>query len=71
MRNPTLGIPALEDELFASLLIFEYLYYIFVFGKREGKKERKREGKKGREGKGEKGREGKGKGKGNAPQAKI
>ena len=59
-RNPNLGIPALEDELFAVLLIFEYSYYIFVFGKREGKRERKREGKGKREGK-EKGRE-KGKG---------
>ena len=31
-RNPNLGIPALEDGLFANLLIFDYLYYIFVFG---------------------------------------
>ena len=27
-----MGIPALEDGLFANLLIFDYLYYIFVFG---------------------------------------
>ena len=53
MRNPNLGIPALEDGLFANLLIFDYLYHIFLFGKR--KREGKREGKKGRE----KGREGK------------
>ena len=26
-RNPNLGIPALEDGLFANLLIFDYLYY--------------------------------------------
>ena len=25
-RNPNLGIPALEDGLFANSLIFEYLY---------------------------------------------
>ena len=24
-RNPTMGIPALEDGLFANLLIFDYL----------------------------------------------
>ena len=37
-RNPAMGIPALEDGLFAILLIFDCLYYIFVFGKvREGK----------------------------------
>ena len=59
-RNPTMGIPALEDELFANLSIFEYLYYIFVFGKTEGKRERKREGKGKREGKNDKW-EGKGK----------
>ena len=36
-RNPTMGIPALQDILFANLLIFDYLHYIFVFGKgREG-----------------------------------
>ena len=29
-RNPNLGIPAMEDELFANLLIFDYVYYIFV-----------------------------------------
>ena len=42
-RNPNLGIPALEDGLFANLLIFDYLYYICF--EREGK----REGKNGRE----------------------
>ena len=52
-RNPILGIPPLEDGLFANLLIFDYLYYTFVFwegtgkGKEQGK--RKRERKKGRE----------------------
>ena len=30
--NPTMGIPAVEDGLFANLLMFDYLYYIFVFG---------------------------------------
>ena len=29
-RNPNLCIPALEDGLFANLLIFDYLYYIYV-----------------------------------------
>ena len=46
-RNPNLGIPALEDGLFANVLIFDYLYHIFV--RREGKREGKRERKKGRE----------------------
>ena len=37
-RNPNLGIPALENGLFANLLIFDYLYYTFLCGKeREGK----------------------------------
>ena len=46
-RNPTMGIPSQEDGLFANLLIFDYLYYTFLFGKGKGK------GKgKGREGKG-------------------
>ena len=40
-RNLNLGIPALKDGLFANLLIFDYLYYIFY--KREGKREGKRE----------------------------
>ena len=52
-RNPNLGIPALEDGLFANLLISDYLYYIFF--KRERKREGKREGKKGREKEGKKG----------------
>ena len=26
-RNPTMGIPALEDGLFVNLLIFNYVYY--------------------------------------------
>ena len=34
-RNPNLGIPALEDGLFANLLIFDYLYvslgYIYIY----------------------------------------
>ena len=56
-RNPNLGIPALEDGLFANLSIFDYLYHIFVFGKekRKGKREKKKGKEKGREGK--KGRE--------------
>ena len=63
--NPNLGIPPLEDGLFANFLILDYLYYTFLFlgreGNRKGKREGKREGKKGKE----KGREkGKGKGKG-------
>ena len=29
-RNPNLGIPALEDGLFANLLIFDYLYYTYI-----------------------------------------
>ncbi len=29
-RNPAMGIPALEDGLFANSLIFNYLYYIFL-----------------------------------------
>ena len=37
-RNPTMGIPAPVDGLFANLLIFNYLYYIV-----------EREGEKGRE----------------------
>ena len=62
-RNPNLGIPALEDGLFAKLLIFNYLY--FWEGKRNGKGKGTREAKKGREKRREKGREkGKGKGKG-------
>ena len=28
-RNPTMGIPALEDGLFANLSIFDYLYIEF------------------------------------------
>ena len=54
-RNPNLGIPALEDGLFANLLIFDYLYYIFLFGKgREtrGKGKGKGKGRKGEMGRG-------------------
>ena len=58
-RNLILGIPPLEDGLFANLLIFDYLYYTFCFcWEGKGKRAGKREGQKGRE----KGRE-KGKGK--------
>ena len=53
-RNPNLGIPPLEDGLFANLWICYYLFYIFVFGKGKGK-EKGREKEKGK---------GKGKGKG-------
>ena len=35
-RNPNLGIPALEDRLFANLLIFNYLCYIFL-GREKGR----------------------------------
>ena len=28
-RNPNLGIPALEDGLFANLLIFDCLYMLY------------------------------------------
>ena len=34
-RNPNLGIPPLEDGLFANLLIFDYVYYTFCFLGRE------------------------------------
>ena len=50
--NPTMGIPALEDGLFAILLIFNYLQRK---GKGKGKekdKKKEREWKKGREGEG-------------------
>ena len=45
-RNPNLGIPALEDGLFANLLIFNYLQRKGKGkGKEKGKgRERKREG---------------------------
>ena len=43
----------MEDGLFANLVIFDYLYYMFVGRekgwKTEGKREGKREGKKGKE----------------------
>ena len=70
-RNPNLRVPALEEGLFAKPSIFDYLYYIFLFGKGKGRgkgkgktekarekgreKEREKEREKGREGK--KGRE--------------
>ena len=44
-----MGIPALDDGLFANLLFFDYLYYIFVFGKTERKKGRDKEREKGME----------------------
>ena len=51
-RNPTIGIPALEDGLF----VFKFVDFQSFIVKRE----RKREGEKGREGKGrEKGKNGK------------
>ena len=28
--NPNLGIPALEDGLFANLLIFDYIYHTYI-----------------------------------------
>ena len=45
-RNPTMGIPALEDGLFANLLIFDCVYVFRYFCKgngREGKREEKRQ----------------------------
>ena len=44
-RNPDLGIPALEDGLFANLLIFGCLFYIYIFAWKGKGKEGKREGK--------------------------
>ena len=45
MRNPILGIPPLQDGLFANLSIFYYLYDTFLFfGEGKGKREGKREG---------------------------
>ena len=65
-RNPNLGIPALEDGLFANLLIFNYLYYIFV------KLEGKREGKKGRgKGRGNHLYRSEGRGRGSDPATKL
>ena len=65
-RNPNLGIPALENGLFANLLIFDYSYYIFFFGGREqGREKGKGKGKGKREGKRKGNREGKGKREGN------
>ena len=52
-RTPTIGIPALEDGLFANLLIFDDLYVFRYFCKGTG-----------REGKGKEKGKGKGKGKG-------
>ena len=49
MRNPNLGIPALEDGLFASLLIFNYLY---GKGKGRGKKKEREKGREKGKGKG-------------------
>ena len=51
-RNPNLGIPALEDGLFANLLVsIIYIVYLFCWegkgegkGKGKGKREGKREG---------------------------
>ena len=36
-RNPTMGIPALEDGLLANLLIFDYLYVFLYFCKGKGR----------------------------------
>ena len=58
-RNPTMGIPALADGLFANLLISDYLYMCFVIFVKVMEGKGKEKGK-GRE-KGEKGRGGKGK----------
>ena len=63
-RNPNLGIPALEDGLFANLLVFTYLYYIFFCLGRERKGKGKGKGKGKAKGKGKGKEKGKGKGKG-------
>ena len=47
-RNPNLGLPPLEDGLFANLTIFDYLYYTFCCLGRERKREGKREGRRER-----------------------
>ena len=44
-RNPTMSITALEDELFTNLLVFNYLYYILLFGKGNEKGKGKGKGK--------------------------
>ena len=53
-RNPTMGIPALEDRLCKFVDFRLFILYICVW---ERKREGKREGKKGREKEREKGRE--------------
>ena len=62
-----MGIPALENGLFANLLIFDCLYYICLFGKgkRKGKGKGKRNKKRKRK------REGKGKREGNYEDRKV
>ena len=48
-RNLNLGIPALEDRLFANLFfLIIYIIYFELEGEKEGKQEGKREGKKDR-----------------------
>ena len=44
-RNPNLGIPALEDGLFANLLIFDYLYVFRYFCKGKGREKEREEGR--------------------------
>ena len=44
-RNPNLGIPALEDGLFANLLIFDYYIIYLLKGKGKGKGRGKGKGK--------------------------
>ena len=51
-----MGIPALEDGLFANLMIVYYSYYTFCLGKEKGREKRREEGKGKGKGKG-KGRE--------------
>ena len=47
-RNPNLGLPALEDGLFANSLIFDYLHYIFL-GREKGREKGRKKGGRGRE----------------------
>ena len=45
-RHPNLGIPALEDGLFAKLLIFDYSYYKYLcLGKEKGREKGREKGK--------------------------
>ena len=61
-RKSTMGLPALEDGLFANLLIFYYLYVFRYFCKGKGREKEREKGREKGRGKGrerKKGREGK------------